>query len=344
MIAGLKVVAPGVSSTIQDLGRFGYRDVGVPVSGPLDRVGFALANALVGNAANMPAIEIRLQGPVLDVLAASVRVALVGGSGGLIVERADAGVVAPGRSVRLRRGSRVRCGALGDAGCATLAVEGGIAVPICLGSASTYARNRIGGLHGDVLHPGDVLPLCFDDVSRRPELALAEPLAAMRDAPIRVVLGPQDDEFTGDAIETLLSATYTISPHVDRMGFRLQGPKLAHANGHNIISDGIVAGSIQVPGTGEPIVLLADAQTTGGYPKIATVISADLPLIGRRPPGASVRFMAVTQEQGEAARREQERELAQWIGDLREVGDTGGVDHAALYSANLVGGVSDGSD
>jgi len=342
MTAGLKVVSPGLSSTIQDLGRHGYRDAGVPVSGPLDRVGFTLANALVGNAANAPAVEIRMQGPVLDVLAASVRVALVGGSGGLIVD--GEGTVAPGRSVRLQRGIRLRCGALGEVGCAYLAVEGGFAVPLSLGSASTYGRSRIGGLTGDALQPGDVLPVQNDDAVDRPERALAQAFAAMLDAPIRVVLGPQDDHFTDAAIATLLSAVYAISPHADRMGFRLQGPKLDHAKGFNIVSDGIVTGSIQVPGSGEPIVLMADGQTTGGYPKIATVISADVPVLGRRRPGAVVRFTAVTQEAGEAARREQERMVAQWIGNMRDVADTSRIDHAALYSANLVGGVSDGME
>jgi allophanate hydrolase len=353
MIPGLKVIVPGLASTIQDLGRLGFRDIGVPGSGPLDRISFALANALVGNPANAPALEMRIQGPVLDVLAASVRVALVGG--GLIVEETPShpspasegggeGVVPSARSVRLPRGRRLRCGALGDAGCAYLAVEGGIAVPLSLGSASTHARSRIGGLNGDMLQPGDVLPVRSDDVAQRPELALAVPWPAQFDAPIRVVLGPQDDYFTAEAIETLMSADYTISPHADRMGFRLQGPKLAHAKGFNIVSDGVVNGSIQVPGSGEPIVLLADGQTTGGYPKIATVISADLPLIGRRRPGATVRFAAVTQEEGEAARHEQEALLAQWIAEMRDIADSGRIDPEALTSANLVSGVSDGAD
>jgi allophanate hydrolase len=342
MIAGLKVFVPGLASTIQDLGRRGYRDIGVPVSGPLDRISFALANALVGNPANAPALEMRMQGPVLDVLAASVRVALVGGTDGLVIE--GEGAIAAGRSVRLRGGRRLRCGALGDAGCAYLAVEGGIAVPLSLGSASTHARSRIGGLHGDVLQPGDVLPVQSDEAIERPERMLAAPWPAQRDAPIRVVLGPQDDYFTAEAIETLLSADYTISAHADRMGFRLQGPKLPHAKGFNIVSDGVVNGSIQVPGSGEPIVLLADGQTTGGYPKIATVISADMPLLGRRRPGARVRFVAVTQEEGEAATREQEAMLGRWIADMREIADSGRINHDALISTNLVSGISDGME
>ena len=344
MTPGLKVVSPGLSSTIQDLGRHGYRDAGVPISGPLDRIAFTLANALVGNAANAPAIELRMQGPVLDVVAESVRVALVGGSGGLIVEGGEGGAIAPGRSVRVVRGNRLRCAPLGDVGCAYLAVEGGIAAPSCLGSVSTYVPGRFGGSHGGLLQPGDVLPVHASDAAERPEQMLAQPMAAMLDAPIRVVLGPQDDHFNKEAVETLLSATYTISPHANRMGFRLQGPKLPHADGFNVVSDGIVPGSIQVPGSGDPIVLMADAQTTGGYPKIATVISADLPLLGRRRPGNSVRFTAVTQEQGEAARRQQEQEIARIIADIRDAAEVQRIDHAALYSANLVGGVSDGND
>ena len=344
MRPGLKVVSPGLASTIQDLGRHGYRDAGVPVSGPLDRVAFTLANALVGNAANTPAIEIRMQGPILDVVAESVRLALVGSAGGLIVEGGAGGAIAPGRSVRVPCGRRLRCAPLGEVGCAYLAVEGGIAVPSCLGSASTYVPGHIGGLHGGLLQPGDILPLHVGDAPQRSERMLVQPMAAMLDAPIRVVLGPQDDHFTKEAVETLLSATYTISPHADRMGFRMQGPKLQHAKGFNIVSDGIVSGSIQVPGSGEPIVLMADAQTTGGYPKIATIISSDVPLIGRRRPGAHVRFVAVTQEQGEAARREQEQVIAQSIAEMRDVLEAQRIDHDALYSANLVGGVSDGTD
>jgi allophanate hydrolase len=353
MIPGLKVIVPGLASTIQDLGRLGFRDIGVPGSGPLDRISFALANALVGNPANAPALEMRIQGPVLDVLAASVRVALVGG--GLIVEETPShpspasegggeGVVPSARSVRLPRGRRLRCGALGDAGCAYLAVEGGIAVPLSLGSASTHARSRIGGLNGDMLQPGDVLPVRSDDVAQRPELALAVPWPAQFDAPIRVVLGPQDDYFTAEAIETLMSADYTISPHADRMGFRLQGPKLAHAKGFNIVSDGVVNGSIQVPGSGEPIVLLADGQTTGGYPKIATVIAADLPALGRLAPGARVAFAAVSVAEAEAAHRQLAARLAQLPRQIVAVRGQSALDETALLRTNLVSGVVSAHD
>lgn len=341
MTAALKVIAPGLLTTVQDFGRFGYQDVGVPVSGALDRVALSLANALVGNAPNTAVLEILVQGPVLEVVAAAVRVALVGGAGGLAVEDGSGSVaVASGRSVRLKPGERLRLGALGSFNCAYLAVEGGIDVPAVLGSASTYTRNRLGGLEGRALQTGDLLTVGCDGAQERAELALSRPLEHGLDKPIRVVLGPQDDYFTEDAIATFLSSPYTVSPQADRMGFRLESVKLEHnANGYNIVSDGIVPGSIQVPGSGQPIVLLVDAQTTGGYPKIATVISTDLPLIGRRRPGSSVRFARVTQEEAEAIRRAEDARIAAIIDDLQPVTETTRLDEAALYASNLVDGV-----
>ena len=159
--------------------------------------------------------------------------------------------------------------------------------------------------------------------------------------PIRIVLGPQDDFFSEDAIEALLSSSYSISPQADRMGFRLEGARLEHTKGYNIVSDPIVAGSVQVPGSGQPIVLLADAQTTGGYPKISTVISADLPVLGRRRPGDLVRFTAIAQPEAEALRREQEAEVRRTIANLSEVKRGGLLDARALYETNLVSGMVD---
>ena len=340
MTAALKVIAPGLLTTVQDFGRFGYQDVGVPVSGVLDRVALSLANALVGNAPNTPGLEILVQGPVLEVLSASVRMALVGGAGGLTVEGAGGSIaVAPGRSVRVKHGERLRVGALGPFACAYLAVEGGVDVPAVLGSAATYTRNRLGGLEGRALQAGDILEVAQDTAEERQEVALSRPLEHGLDKSIRVVLGPQDDYFTDAAITTFLSSTYKVSPQADRMGFRLEGPKLEHVESYNIVSDGIVPGSIQVPGSGQPIVLLVDAQTTGGYPKIATVISTDLPLIGRRRPGSSVTFARVTQEEAEAIRRAEDARIAAIMKDLQPVTEMARLDEAALYASNLVDGV-----
>ena len=292
----LEVINPGSHTTIQDLGRRGFRDVGVPWSGPLDHVSFRLANQLAGNPANTPTLEILMLGPTLKVLADSVRVALVGCS---------AEKFPSDRSVRLARGAVFRILPPRDSVCAYLAVEGGFDIPSVLGSASTFARAKIGGFDGRRLRHGDMLPIKFNEVELRDESTRAHPLDLAPDQPIRVILGPQDDYFTEEAIATFLSAEYTVSSQSDRMGYRLQGPLLTHAKGYNIISDGIVTGAIQVPGSGQPIILMVDNPTTGGYPKIATVISADIPVVGRRSPGRKIRFVAVDLAEAQKALRQQ---------------------------------------
>ncbi len=341
MSAGLKVISPGLHTTIQDQGRRGYQDVGVPVAGPLDRIALTIANALVGNAANVPALEILAQGPTLEVIASSTRVALVGGNGGLLLGENASRRVPPGQSIRLTQGDHVHVAPLGNSACAYLAVEHGFDVPLCLGSAATYTRGAFGGFHGRALKAGDMLDLHEATIETRNESALRQNFDPCTDDPIRVVLGPQSDYFNRDTIEEFLSGAYTVSPQADRMGYRLEGPKLNHVKGYDIVSDGIVAGSVQVPGSGHPIILLADAQTSGGYPKIATVISADVPLIGRRGPGSTIRFMAVERDAAEQARRDQDRQIKQWVADFVLPEEAAGIDLEALYRANLIGGVSD---
>ncbi len=315
----LEVIVPGPHTTVQDLGRRGFQDVGVPASGPLDRVSLRLANALVGNSAGTPALEMLLQGPTLKVLADSVRVALVGGTGGIAVRSRDVRRVPVGCSARLVRDEVLRIGALGDSVCAYLAVEGGLDLAPVLGSAATYVRGAIGGLNGRCLQSRDSVPIALASVDDRSERMLSRPVELGLDQPIRVVLGPQADYFAPDAVKTLLSSIYTVSPQADRMGYRLDGPALAHVKGYDIVSDGIVTGSVQVPGSGRPIVLMVDHQTTGGYPKIATVISADIPLVGRRKPGRTIRFLAVDVREAQSARRQQEAQIEQEIRDVREV-------------------------
>lgn len=344
MTPALKVVTPGVHTTVQDLGRTGYQDVGVPVSGPLDRIGLRLANALVGNAPGTPALEMILQGPSFEVAADSVRIALAGSNGAIDVSGENPRKIAAGTSTRLMRGDTFRIGQLGDSGCAYLAVEGGIDVTPSLGSASTYVRARLGGIAGTALRGGDSIPLVLGCVPQRPEQALAQPFDLALDQEVRVVLGPQADFFSDAELARLLSEEYVVSPQSDRMGFRLEGQPLVHAKGYNIVSDGVVAGSIQVPGSGLPIVLMADAQTTGGYPKIATVISADIPVLGRRKPGRKVRFKAVSVAQAEDLRREQEAELRRCIASFRTANVATVIDVAALYTESLISGVASAID
>jgi allophanate hydrolase len=312
----LEVIAPGLHTTVQDLGRIGFQHVGVPRSGPLDRMSLALANALVGNPTAAPCLEMLLQGPTLEVLAESVRVAIVGCSAAIEVRSENPRRIRPGESARLVRGEVLKIGSFPDSVCGYLAVESGIDVPQVLGSVSTYVRGKIGGLQGRRLQPRDALPLRLDAVEQRPERALRSALDLRLEDPVRIVLGPQIDYFTGAAIRTFLASEYVVSPQADRMGYRLRGAALSHKAGYDIVSDGIVTGAVQVPGSGQPIVLMVDNQTTGGYPKIATVISADIPLVARRKPGRTIRFTEVDVQEAERLRREQEAALAHEIGAI----------------------------
>jgi biotin-dependent carboxylase-like uncharacterized protein len=340
VIPVVKVIAAGFHTTIQDAGRRGFQHVGVPVSGALDRNGYLLANALVGNAANAACLEIIGSGPELEVVASSARIALVGSGGGLEIAGRDGAVVPSGQTVRLAKGETLRVRLGGDAFCSYLAIEAGFDVPLCLGSRSTYTRAGFGGFDGRKLRSGDLLHGHADDVAARDEVTFSEPRDLALDQPIRVVLGPQHEYFTDAGIEEFLNGGYSITPASDRMGFRLAGPRLEHKGDYNIVSDGIVAGSIQVPGSKLPIVLMADAQTTGGYPKIATVISADLPVLGVRGAGRSVKFQSVSREDAETIRRAEHQRLMGMIRDIRPV-DTRGLNLEALYSQNLIDGVVD---
>ena len=307
----LEVIDPGLHTTIQDLGRVGYRDSGIPSSGPLDSINFRLANAIVGNAVGTPALEILMLGPTLRVKAASVRVALAGCSAEIEIGGHGSKRVRSGQSVRLVRDDIFRVRSLRDSFCAYIAIEAGPDVAPILGSVSTYARGMIGGFQGRRLQQGDALPLRLDSVETRDERSMTKPFDSGFDQPIRVILGPQADYFTNNGIQTLLSSNFKVSHLSDRMGYRLDGPAIEHSKGYNIVSDGIVSGSIQVPGSGKPIVLMVDNPTTGGYPKIATVISADIPVIARRTPGRTVRFTGVKVNEAQLLREQQEQAIQQ---------------------------------
>lgn len=337
MTGALSVIVPGIHATVQDLGRFGFQALGVPVSGALDSIALRLVNALVGNAPATAALEFLHQGPTLEVAADSVRVAAAGGE--IEVLGRSPRRIPPWQSVRLAQGLQFRLGAPQGAVCGYLAVDGGFALAPVLGSQSTYTRARIGGLEGRVLAGGDRLPLARPAAEPRAEVRLTEPPDWKPPDHIRVVLGPQQDHFSDSAIAAFLAAAFTVSKDADRMGLRLTGPQLAHTRGYNIVSDGVVTGAIQIPGSGHPIIMLADHQTTGGYPKIATVISADLPAVGRLRPGDSIRFRAVSTAEAEAARRDLEAEIESRIGHMTRVTDSGALNEAALHATNLVSGI-----
>ena len=341
-MGAVKVLSAGFNVTLQDLGRPQHQHLGVPVSGALDPVAFRLANALVGNPGETVALELRLMGPTLEVMADSARVALAGTRAQLELLDGD-GVQLPSHcSVRVTRGQRLRISSIADSGVAYLAIEGGIEVPELYGSRSTYVRASLGGFGGRALQEGDELPLGLTEAEPRGEIRHDDLSYLDQSGPMRIVFGPQDDYFTSAAIDLFLGSDYLVSREADRMGIRLDGPELEHARGYNIVSDGIVTGAVQVPGTGLPIVLLADHQTTGGYPKIGTVISADIPRLGRLRPGDSLRFERISVQQAEGLRRELEGQIMRMIEKFRPA--DGWLDETALYSQNLVSGVIAGSE
>lgn len=340
MTAALRILSPGLMTTLQDRGRHGYQRQGIPVSGAMDPVGLAAANLLVGNEAGTAALEISYQGPTFAIEADSVRFAYAGANAAVEVlsEGAAPQRLAALQSHRLERGQTLRIGALSGGSVGYLAIEGGFDIPPFIGSLSTYVRGGLGGWKGRALAAGDALPLKRETVEAREEHMLPglDLAPAQR---IRVILGPQDDYISDEGIETFLSARYTVSSAADRMGLRLEGPALKHAKGFNIVSDGIAPGAIQVPGTGTPIILMADRQTTGGYPKVAAVISADLPAVGRLTPGSIISFEAVSIETAETLRGELSTMMEGLAARLVPVARTAIIDEGKLLSCNLVSGV-----
>jgi allophanate hydrolase len=340
----LLVLAPGLHSTVQDLGRPGFQDAGVPVSGALDSEALRLANALVGNPPGTACLEILYQGPSFEVAAESVRIALAGSEAELEILGGGRRSVPAWRSLRLERGQAFRVVSPPEAASCYLAIEGGLAVEPWLGSLATFVRGAMGGFHGRALRQGDRLPLALAAAEERDEMTLPDPPEPGFERPIRVVLGPQQGYFTEAAIARFLEAEYAVSKSADRMGARLDGPTLAHRESYNIVSDGIATGAVQVPGSGQPIILLADHQTTGGYPKLAAVISADLPLLGRRRVGAGLRFQAVSVAEAEALRREGEARLRARLDAIAPAPPLTWLDLDSLYSGNLISGVVSGHE
>jgi biotin-dependent carboxylase-like uncharacterized protein len=344
MTPGLCVLSPGLLTTVQDAGRVGHQRLGIAVSGALDTVSLRAANALVGNPLGMGALEVAYVGPTLQVDAEEVRLSFVGAHAEIEI-LADASAtegqrVEPMRSIRLRRGDVVRVGSLSDSAVLYIAVEGGFDIAPVLGSVSTYIRGGFGGWHGRALRTGDRLPLRCDQASDREDCRL-EGLDLRRPARFRAVVGPQQDLFSEREIATFFDSEFIVSADSDRVGMRLCGPQVHDPRGVNMTSDGIAPGSIQVPGSGQPIVLLADRQTTGGYPKIATVISADLPALGRVPIGAKIAFESVTVGAAQALRRELAAEIDRVYDRIVPIERDATEIAPLLLASNLISGVVD---
>jgi antagonist of KipI len=290
-------------TSVQDLGRWGLQARGVPVAGPMDEYSHRLANRLVGNPATAAALEITLIGP--EIRATNDMLCAVAGA--TFPLSADGHPVAMNAPFLLRAGATLRFGARERGARASVAFRGGLDTDPIFGSRATSLIARIGPFDGRPLRAGDVLSVGDAPSEHRREptpLALAIPTGGAR---VRVVTGPHVEMFTPAAHETLFRGRYTITPQSNRMGYRLEGPPLAHRDRADILSDATAIGSLQVPASGQPILLMADRQTTGGYPKIATVISADLPLAGQLAPGDWIAFKPCTRDEAHAAARERFR-------------------------------------
>lgn len=354
MTSELMLISPGALATIQDQGRFGYRRFGVPQSGVLHPGLAHIANSLAGNNDNGAVIEFFLSGPSFRLEKGIVRLALAGDFTVELTRGRAKRSLQSWRTVTLKAGDTLQLGSVLHGKVGYVAVAGGFDLPRIMNSRSTYMRGGFGGIGGDRLHANTRLPLARGDFDQNCEQLLKDPpnpedlgLMAVSEeseaATVRVILGPQEDYFTAEARDQFLSGVYTVSRESDRMGSRLQGPTLVHHPDKKpeIISDGIVPGAIQVPGNGAPIVLLMDGPTAGGYPKIATVITADLPKLAVMPPGGRIRFEAVTPEAAEQLLRQQQEELQSLLGKIEPWALEHGVNLEQMYSSDLVSGTYD---
>ncbi|MBT2685105.1 biotin-dependent carboxyltransferase family protein [Bacillus sp. ISL-37] len=299
-----KVLKPGLQTTVQDLGRTGYQQYGISPSGAMDPYSLQMSNLLVGNPLHEAGLEATMMGPSLVALK-DVSIAICGGNLQPMVNKK---VVSMWKSFVLRKGDILSFGKVEGGARAYIGFAGGIDVPLVLGSKSTFINGEMGGFNGRALDAGDIVkgrPFVRKNRFLHKEF-IPEYNAQLE---IRVILGPHLEKFHPDAIKRFLSNEYTISPQSNRMGYRLEGPELGHIEGADIISDAIPAGGIQVPSNGQPIILMSERQTTGGYARIATVISVDLPLLAQAMPGTKIRFAEITIEEAQELYRKQRKLL-----------------------------------
>ena len=319
----------GPASSVQDGGRVGAQRYGLTPSGAMDRLGLAAANCLVGNALFAPAVELGPYGASFTAQGGAVRVALSGAPRSAEIAGRP---VAWDTSVTISDGETLKLGMARGGSFSYLAIEGAIQGEPMFGSLAVNARAGLGSPYPRPLQAGDVLNVAAAGPGAERRIDL--PAAAV--GPIRVVPGPQNDEFSDEMLGLFLDSEWKISATSDRMGYRLEGPVIKHLHGHNIVSDGTVNGSIQVPGNGQPIVLMSDRGTSGGYPKIATVISADFGRFAQIPAGTAFHFKAISMDEAQA-------EARKFAGLLRTLLDRLGsiegfdLNVEALQDANVAG-------
>lgn len=314
---GFLVEQAGLLTTIQDAGRTGFQQYGVPQSGAVDRWALSTANLLVDNDPGEGALEITILGPRL-VFDQDACIALTGGN---LSPTLNGSPLPMNRAISVAQGSVLAFGPCRSGCRAYLAVGGGLEVPLVMDSRSTYLKAALGGIDGRALRAGDRIGFraprsTLPALERRTVPTLEYP----QEVVLRAVPGPHEDRFTRHGLDTFWNTVFTLGKEFDRMGCRLEGEQIQLAGDGNILSDGVAFGTVQVPESGQPIVMLADRQTTGGYPQIAVVITADLPLIAQCKGGSRVRFQPVTVEQGQQAYCAQQQRLAQLPSRWQEPG------------------------
>lgn len=288
----ITVLNPGLLTTVQDQGRIGYQQFGVSVSGVMDPRSASLANILVGNDEKEAVLECTMMGPHLQFNQANC-IAITGGD---LMPTLDGKPIPNYTAVKVEAGQVLKF-TMPKTGCrAFIAFAGGLDIPEVMGSRSTYMKAKIGGVEGRKLAKDDVIGFRAPkaELKNMNFRSMASEFVPRKEYTVRVVLGPQDDYFTDAGIQTFLSEVYSVTAEFDRMGCRLEGAVIQHKEGGDIISDGIAFGAIQVPSSGQPIIMLGDRQTTGGYTKIANVISADFRILAQLKQGDKVRFEKVS--------------------------------------------------
>jgi len=291
-----RVIKPGFFTTVQDLGRYGFQKYGVPVCGAMDKYAFVNANLLIGNHVNDACLEITLLGPELEVQNRS-QIAVTGADFSITL---NSDLVPMWQTFEVQKGDILAFAGTARSGCrAYLSVMGGFDLPLVLGSRSTYTRGGFGGYEGRALKAEDLLKTFTPERFPKTKRITPSTLIPKYENPftVNVVLGPQEDLFTAKGIETFLASTYTITPESDRMGYRLDGPSIERKNMGEIVTEALVQGAVQVPANGKPIVLMADAQTSGGYPKIAIVTTPSVSYLAQAKPNDKVRFNKISLSQ-----------------------------------------------
>jgi biotin-dependent carboxylase-like uncharacterized protein len=317
-MASLKVINAGPLTTIQDAGRIGHGQYGIPTAGAMDILSLQLANILVGNDRYEAVIESTFMGPEIE-FDDNLIISITGGDMSPTINGKEIGMYS---TIYVNKGDVLKFGDF-KKGCRSyLAVSGGFDLPKIMDSKSTYLRGKLGGLEGRKLKMGDLLSVNRDKGYKYLGVRriTKDFIPTYKNQYIaRVIMGPEDYRFTKDGIEAFLNNEYTLSNQCDRMGYRLNGPKIQHEEGADIISGGITLGAIQVPGHGEPIIMMADRQTTGGYTKIANVISADIPYLAQLKAGDKVKFQKINIDGAQALAKEREKRLSQIISEFEQI-------------------------